>query len=131
MSKENDTDKLVRYFKKLADGPQKTMTEIAMDNVNWPYFRSKAAEIYGVKNYKEGRTMHKKQFYLISALKQDSNSFGQLCEYPTKKAAIERAKEIIEKRANEGQPEIGFYILKVETYVGSTPSPIKVRELSK
>jgi hypothetical protein len=73
--------------------------------------------------------MEKKKFYLISALRHDSLPFEKLKRHDSEEDAIESAEEIIEKRRQQGSPEMGFYILKVETYVGPVVAPIKVVKL--
>lgn len=75
--------------------------------------------------------MKEKAFYVISALRQDSSPLGVLKRFATEKEAIAHAQNVIDRRHNEGQPAIGFYVLKVEVFVETVKSPVKVVRLAK
>ena len=70
-----------------------------------------------------------KTFFVVSALRNDSGPLGCLKRFDTEKEAINHAKYVIGRRESEGQPSIGFYILKIETYVVPAKTPIKVVKL--
>lgn len=70
-----------------------------------------------------------KTFFVISALLQDSSRLGNLKRLDTEKQAIEHAKSVIERRRQEGSPEITFHVLKVVAIVEAARAPIKVTKV--
>lgn len=75
--------------------------------------------------------MEQKVFYVVSALRTDSCPPGSLKRLNTEAEAIEHANYVIQRRRTVGAQEIGFYILKVSTYVGPVQPEIKTIKLKE
>lgn len=67
-----------------------------------------------------------KAFYVISALRPNSSTLGNLRKYETEEEAIEHAKEVIKQRSREGRDAMAFHILKVVGLVEPALPPIEV-----
>lgn len=78
---------------------------------------------------KEAPMPKQKAYYVVSALRPDSNHLGTPSPIATEKEAIERAQSLINQRMVEGRKAMAFHVLKVVAIVQPEAVPVTVTKL--
>ena len=78
--------------------------------------------------------MKKKSFklktqYMVSALRTDSSQLGSLKRFDTEREAILHARYVIQRRAENGDCPLTFYVIKTVVQVKPASAPMIVTKL--
>lgn len=70
-----------------------------------------------------------KSVYVVSALQFDSNHLGNLKKFDNEKDAVDHAKNIVQRRMRQGDPNLEFFVLKTVAGIHIEPQPVTVYKM--